>query len=154
MKKTFESIIEQFKIVIFVYIIICFGQAVALRTPVKDLLIGSVLSFSLVSLAIIVKNLVKKPNLPGFAWATLISFLLTLPISPVGGIIVANVGKLNFMSAVTPLLAFAGISVGNQLHILKTLSWKLVLISFIVMTSTYFGSALIAQLVLKFSQMI
>ncbi len=59
-----------------------------------------------------------------------------------GDIIATNVGKINFMSTVTPLLAFAGISVGNQLDILKTLSWKLVVISFIVMTSTYFGSAL------------
>ncbi|CZR83232.1 hypothetical protein CDFC105_43941 [Clostridioides difficile] len=94
----------------------------------------------LVIVAIIIKNFVKKPNLPGFAWATLVAFVLSLPISPVGDIIATNVGKINFMSTVTPLLAFAGISVGNQLDILKTLSWKLVVISFIVMTSTYFLS--------------
>lgn len=58
------------------------------------------------------------------------------------------------MSTVTPLLAFAGISVGNQLDILKTLSWKLVVISFIVMTSTYFGSAFISQTVLKLNGML
>ncbi|MGO0881305.1 hypothetical protein ACTPDI_00880 [Clostridioides difficile] len=154
MKKTLKTIMEQIKIVMFIYIIICFGQAIALKTQVKDLVIGSVFGFILVIIAIIIKNSVKRPNLPGFAWATLVAFVLSLPISPVGDFIASNIGKINFMSTVTPLLAFAGISVGNQLDILKTLSWKLVVISFIVMTSTYFGSAFISQTVLKINGMI
>lgn len=154
MEKNFKEILSQVKIVIFIYIIICLCQIVALKTPVKDLLFASCMSFSIVVLAIIAKNLIKKPNLPGFAWATLISFMLTLPISPVSGFIVSTVEQLNFTVTITPLLAFAGISVGNQISILKELSWKLVLISFIVMTSTYFGSALISQLVLKSKGMI
>nr|UWI50928.1 hypothetical protein NZ312_04320 [Clostridioides difficile] len=154
MEKTLKTIMEQIKIVMFIYIIICFGQAIALKTQAKDLLIGSIFGFILVIIAIVIKNLVKRPNLPGFAWATLVAFVLSLPISPVGDFIASNIGKINFMSTVTPLLAFAGISVGNQLDILKTLSWKLVVISFIVMTSTYFGSAFISQTVLKINGMI
>lgn len=154
MKNTLKTIMEQIKIVMFIYIIICFGQAIALKTQVKDLVIGSVFGFILVIIAIVIKNFVKRPNLPGFAWATLVAFVLSLPISPVGDFIASNIGKINFMSTVTPLLAFAGISVGNQLDILKTLSWKLVVISFIVMTSTYFGSAFISQTVLKINGMI
>lgn len=154
MKKTLKTIMEQIKIVMFIYIIICFGQAIALKTQAKDLLIGSIFGFILVIIAIVIKNFVKRPNLPGFAWATLVAFALSLPISPVGDFIASNIGKINFMSTVTPLLAFAGISVGNQLDILKTLSWKLVVISFIVMTSTYFGSAFISQTVLKINGMI
>jgi len=83
------------------------------------------------------------PNLPGFAWATLISFVLTLPVSPLSDFIVGTVGKFNFSLVGLPLLAFAGISVGEQLGVLKKLSWKIVLISFLVMASTYWGSALI-----------
>ncbi|MCC0647294.1 hypothetical protein [Clostridioides sp. ZZV15-6598] len=154
MEKTLKTIMEQIKIVMFIYIIICFGQAIALKTQAKDLLIGSIFGFILVIIAIVIKNFVKRPNLPGFAWATLVAFALSLPISPVGDFIASNIGKINFMSTVTPLLAFAGISVGNQLDILKTLSWKLVVISFIVMTSTYFGSAFISQTVLKINGMI
>ena len=43
----------------------------------------------------------------------------------------------------------AGISVGEQLGVLKKLSWKIVLISFLVMASTYWGSALISQVVMS-----
>ncbi len=154
MKKNFKEILSQIKIVIFIYIIICLCQIVALKTPTKDLLFASCMSFFIVIIAITAKNLIKKPNLPGFAWATLISFILTLPISPVSGFIVSIVEQLNFTVTITPLLAFAGISVGNQISILKELSWKLVLISFIVMASTYFGSALISQIVLQSKGMI
>lgn len=154
MREEARNIIDQLKIIVFVYIIVCFGQAITLHTPAKDMLIGSVISFIIVIFAVIIKNFVKKPNLPGFAWATLLAFVLTLPVSPVGGFIVDNVGKLNFMSHVTPLLAFAGISIGDQLNVLKKLGWKLILVSFIVMASTYFGSALISECVLKINGLI
>lgn len=101
MEKTFKTIMEQIKIVLFIYIITCFGQMIALKTQAQDLLIGSISGFLLVIIAIIIKNFVKKPNLPGFAWATLVAFVLSLPISPVGDIIATNVGKINFMSTVT-----------------------------------------------------
>lgn len=154
MKETVSNILEQIKIVIFVYVIICAVQLFSLHTPLQDLVIASAISFLMVTLAIIAKNFVKHPNLPGFAWATLISFFLTLPISPLSDFIVNTVGKFNFGLVGLPLLAFAGISVGEQLGVLKKLSWKIVIISFIVMASTYWGSALISQIIMNLNHTI
>ena len=154
MKETVSNILEQIKIVIFVYLIICAVQMFSLHTPINDLLIASVISFAMVALAIIAKNFIKHPNLPGFAWATLISFFLTLPVSPLSDFIVGTVGKFNFSLVGLPLLAFAGISVGEQLGVLKKLSWKIVIISFLVMASTYWGSALISQLLMTMNHII
>ena len=154
MKETVSNILEQIKIVIFVYLIICTVQMFSLHTPINDLLIASVISFAMVALAIIAKNFIKHPNLPGFAWATLISFFLTLPVSPLSDFIVGTVGKFNFSLVGLPLLAFAGISVGEQLGVLKKLSWKIVIISFLVMASTYWGSALISQLLMTMNHII
>ncbi len=154
MKQTVSNILEQIKIVIFVYAIICTIQMFSLHTPLQELVIASIISFLMVALAIILKNVVKHPNLPGFAWATLISFFLTIPVSPLSGFIVSTVGKFNFGLVGLPLLAFAGISVGEQLGVLKKLSWKIVIVSFIVMTSTYWFSALVSQLIMKANHMI
>lgn len=154
MKETVSNILEQIKIVIFVYGIICAVQLFSLHTPITELLIASAISFLMVALAIVAKNFVKHPNLPGFAWATLISFFLTLPISPLSDFIVGTVGKFNFSLVGLPLLAFAGISVGEQLGVLKKLSWKIVIISFIVMASTYWGSALISQILMHLNHII
>ncbi|QQK08357.1 hypothetical protein [Miniphocaeibacter halophilus] len=151
MKKTIDEILEQLKIIIFIYIVvftlhILFGSK---DFSTIDLIKATLLSFAMVILAVTIKNFVKKPNLPGFAWATLVAFFLTLPVSPVQSFVVNTMKPYIFSLVVLPLLGFAGISVGDQLDVLKKLSWKIVLISFVVMASTYFGSALISNIVLS-----
>lgn len=149
MNHTKEVILEQIKIVVFVYFIIFVSQAISKETDYNKLAIGLFISFLIVIPAIIMKNLTAKFSLPGFAYATFLAALLTLPISPFKDLITGYVGNADFMVTVTPLLAFAGISIGDKLPQLKKLSWKIAIIALIVMCSTYFGSALISQLVLK-----
>ena len=84
----------------------------------------------------------------------MVSFFLTLPISPLQEFIVNSMGSMSFGLVGLPLVAFAGISVGDQLDVFKKLSWKIVLVSFVVMASTYFFSATIANLVLSTKGMI
>ena len=57
--------------------------------------------------------------------------------------------KVNFMAITTPLLAFAGLSVGNKIDELKKMSWKIILISIIVFITIFFACALIAETVLR-----
>ena len=102
----------------------------------------------MVTIAIVLKNVVKKPNLPGFAWSTLVAFFLTLPVSPLSDTIVELMSSYSFGLVGLPLLSFAGIAVGEQLEVFKKLSWKIVIISFVVMASTYFGSAAISNIIL------
>ena len=151
---TLENIIEQIKIVIVVYGIIAVIHLVSVRSNLMELGKATLVSFVLVVLSILLKNLVKKPNLPGFAWSTLVAFALTLPISPVADFIVNTLQAYSFGLVGIPLLAFAGIAVGEQLEVFKKLSWKIVLIAFVVMASTYFGSALISIIVLALNGMI
>lgn len=145
---------EQVGIVICIYAIVFICQIIAKGTNPIDILKGMMVSLLIVIPAIIIKNVVTKPNLPGFAWSTLLAALLTLPISPVQPLISELVGKIDFMVTVIPLLAFAGISIGDKLPQLKKMSWKIALVALVVMSSTYFGSALIAQLVLGYNDII
>ena len=142
-------VVDQLKVILCIYGLILVGQSIATTLPLSEIITGLSISFVIVFFAVILKNGVRRPDLPGFAWATLLSFVLTLPVSPLQGVIVEHIGKLNFMAYVTPLLAFAGISVGDKLHIMRKLSWKLVIVAMLVMASTYFFSALISQTVLS-----
>ncbi|MFR5602415.1 MAG: hypothetical protein ACLTKI_08810, partial [Lachnospiraceae bacterium] len=49
----------------------------------------------------------------------------------------------------TVILAIAGVSIGCKLDDIKKLSWKMVLVAFVVFAGTFFGSALVAQVILK-----
>ena len=150
-KSTLSDILEQIKIVLVIYGIVIIIHMVSIGSKLSDLAKSTVVSFVMVVIAITLKNVVKKPNLPGFAWATLVSFVLTLPISPIADFIVNAMSAYSFGLVG---LAFAGIAVGDQLEVFKKLSWKIVIVSFVVMASTYFGSAAISNIILSLKGMI
>ena len=67
---------EQIKIVLVNYGIVIIIHMVSIGSKLPDLAKSTVVSFVMVVIAITLKNVVKKPNLPGFAWATLVSFVV------------------------------------------------------------------------------
>src|SRR5699024_12305508 len=94
MKDTFSDIMNQIKTVIFIYLMIIILHILSSESNLGNVLIATMVSFLMVVISIVLKNLIKRPNLPGFAWATLVSFFLTLPISPLQGIIVESMEQI------------------------------------------------------------
>ena len=89
-------------------------------------------------------------ELPSFAYAMIIAFLLSLPYSPVQATVLSLTEPVNFLATTTPILAYAGLSVGSQVTQMREVSWKLVIVAVFVFFGTFFGSALVAQAVLSF----
>ncbi|MGO2510435.1 hypothetical protein [Marinomonas polaris] len=86
---------------------------------------------------------------PAVAWVSLISVLLTLPISPVSAPILAELKNLNFLSIVTPVLAYAAMAITKmEVDLFKRSGFKIAAISILVFTGTYVGSALVANALL------
>lgn len=88
-------------------------------------------------------------ELPSFAYAMVIAFLLSLPYSPVQSIVLSLTEPVNFLATTTPILAYAGLSVGSQVTQMRDVSWKLVVVAVFVFFGTFFGSALVAQAVMS-----
>lgn len=85
--------------------------------------------------------------LPSVAWLSLVSVVLTIPASPVSEFILTQVKEINFLSLVSPVLAYAGIAISKQeVSTFKTAGAKVVIIALLVFTGTYLGSAIIANL--------
>ena len=141
------KLLDQLKLMLFVGLFILIGQFVSSGASPIAALPGMLIIIVIAMLALMLKDLVPL-RFPAFAWATLIAFILTLPMMPTSSVLLSYINKVGFLATTTPILAFAGISVGNKIGILKKISWKLVIVSLIVFASTFFGSALIAQLLL------
>ena len=88
-------------------------------------------------------------KIPAFAWASLLALLLTTPWSPVADVFLTMTKQISAGQIGTVILAVAGISIGTRLNDIKKLSWKILIVAFIVFCGTFFGSALIAQAILK-----
>ncbi|MEG0765519.1 MAG: hypothetical protein RR403_05670 [Pseudoflavonifractor sp.] len=93
-------------------------------------------------------------KLPTVAYCSLVGLLLACPLSPISGWLIAAAAKINFTAPLTMVGAFAGISISNQLKVFAKQGWKMVLITIFVMTGTFFGSLMIAQVVLTATHVI
>lgn len=144
----FAKTLDQLKLMLIVGLFILIGQLVSSGASPIEALPGMILIVIIAMAALLMKDLVPL-KFPAFAWATLIAFILTLPMMPTSAVLLEYTNKVGFLATTTPILAFAGISVGNKIDILKKISWKLVIVSLIVFASTFFGSALVAQILLK-----
>ena len=130
-------------------VIILIGQRISVGTSIVTALPGMVMLILAAMAAMIIKDLFPKSIFPAFGFATIIGLLLSMPHSPTSEVFLTNTNNINFMAITTPLLAFAGISVGNKIEALKEMSWKIVIISLIVFTTIFFACASIAHIVLS-----
>ena len=144
-----KNTLEQLKIMIVVAVMILIGQRIGFGLSAAAAIPGMILVVIVAMLALIIKDLLPNLKFPAFAWATMIGLILSMPFMPTADIFLEYTNKVSFLGTTTPILAFAGISVGNKIPQLKKLSWKILLIAIIVFSSTYFGSAIISQIVLK-----
>ncbi len=145
---------SQLKMMILVGMMILAGQKIGFGLSVIDAVPGVLLIIIIAMLSLIIKDLTPKLQFPAFAWATMIALLLSMPFMPTAKIFLEYTGKVHFLATTTPILAFAGISVGNKIQELKQISWKIVIVAMTVFCGTFFGSAVIAQMVLKFQGII
>ncbi|WP_110710074.1 DUF3100 domain-containing protein [Salinicola sp. CR57] len=87
--------------------------------------------------------------LPAVAWVSLVSIVMTLPFFPGSGWIVEQLAAVNFLAIVTPVLAYAGLALSRrEFSMFRQTGWKLIIISLLVFTGTYIGSAVVAQVLL------
>lgn len=88
-------------------------------------------------------------KIPSVAYIVTIATVLTIPGGPIAEIISTYTAKVNFLALCTPILAYAGIYTGKNIDSLKKTGWKILILGLFVISGTYLGSAIIAQIILK-----
>lgn len=88
-------------------------------------------------------------KLPTVAYCSILGLLCACPASPVADFVISSAGKINFTAPLTMVGAYAGMSISNQLKAFIQQGWRYIIITIIVMTGTFFGSLVVAQVVLQ-----
>lgn len=123
------------------------GNAVGYNLPVLDAVIGYLILMAITLIGMLLKRLIPI-NVPTVFWISIIGVLFTCPWCPYSGVFNQYIKKVDFLSLCTPILAYAGISVGKDMAMFKKMSWRIVVVSLLVFTGTFIFSAIIAQTVL------
>ena len=150
MSAKLENMLNQLKVLILCGLAVLATQAVNLKGELDILpaTLGMLIIIAVSIAALKIKEALPL-QIPAFAWASLLSLLLTTPRSPVQGLILDLTKQISAGQIGTVILAIAGVSIGCKLDDIKKLSWKIILTAFVVFIGTFFGSALVAELILK-----
>ena len=118
-----------------------------------DSLPGILILLAISLVAVVISKLVPL-KLPIIAYCSILGLLVACPISPMREGVIEAVNKINFTAPLTMVGAFAGISITDQIKSFLKQGWKMILIGILVMTGTFLGSALIAQIILSLTHAI
>ena len=118
-----------------------------------DSLPGILILLAISLVAVVISKLVPL-KLPIIAHCSILGLLEACPISPMREGVIEAVNKINFTAPLTMVGAFAGISISDQIKSFLKQGWKMILIGILVMTGTFLGSALIAQIILSLTHAI
>ena len=118
-----------------------------------DSLPGILILLGISLVAVMISKIVPL-KLPIVAYCSILGLLVACPVSPVREGVIEAVNKINFTAPLTMVGAFAGISISVQIKSFLKQGWKMIIVGVLVMTGTFLGSALIAQLVLSLTNAI
>lgn len=93
-------------------------------------------------------------NFPSIAYISIIGVIVSMPWMPGADKIVEWTGEVELLALATPILAYAGIAIGRSWTDFMKLGWKTLIVGSLVMLGTFLGSAVIAEIILRFQGII
>lgn len=112
--------------------------------------IPGILALIGISLAgLIIHRLMPFKGLPSIAYIGIIGFIITIPGVPGAEQIVAWTSEVSLLAITTPILAYAGISIGRSWADFTKLGWKTIVVGIFVLLGTYLGSAIVSEIILR-----
>ncbi len=90
-------------------------------------------------------------KLPSMMYVSLLGLILASPISPISSFIISSTSNVAFLAPATTLGAFAGLAMSNDVKTFAKSGWKIIIVTFFVIISTFFFSAVVADIVLRIS---
>ena len=124
------------------------GNTLGYKFPLAEAAVGYVILMAITLLGIFFSRVIPI-KLPMVFWISIIALLSTSSISPLAKIIVAYTSKVDFLALCTPILAYAGLSVGKDLPMFKQMSWRIVVVALAVYTGTFVFATFIAEVMLR-----
>ena len=120
-------------------------------TPIEALP-GMVMLLAITIIGVAISDVLDKAlpkNLPAIAYISLVAIIVTIPGFPGAEFAFASMNKIGLLPLCTPILAYAGISLGKDFGTFKSQGLPIVCVALLTFVGTYVGSAVIAEVVLR-----
>ena len=128
-------------------IITAIGNYVGYKHPIQDSLIGMGI-LSLITLLGVWMERKLPLNISSIIYISVMGIALAFPTMPTSEFVTYYGSKVEVMAIVTVFLAYVGIGMGKSWNEFKALGWRAIIITILVIASTYLGSAIVAHIIL------
>lgn len=128
-------------------IIVVVGNYIGYNHPIVDSLIGMAI-LSIITLVGVWMERYLPLNISSIIYISIIGIVLAFPGMPTSEALLYYVSQVELISIVTVFLAYVGIGMGKSWDEFKALGPKAVIITILVIASTYLGSAIVANIIL------
>lgn len=148
------KILETLFLLILVAIIMAAGNSVGYHI---DFMLSLQAMAILVAISIVGFFISKIPvlnKLPVILWVSVAAAVASSPIFPFNEQVVSITNEVSLLAVCTPVLAYAGLAIGKDLALFKSISWRIIPVSLAVFSGTFIFAAIIAQLTLQWEGVI
>jgi hypothetical protein len=126
-------------------IVALFGNWIATKVPPGVALPGLLIMIGVALVGMLIHRLTPALRIPLVCWVSIVGILATAPFSPTAAFISPLAAKLGLLPLMTPVLAYAGLSLAKDLPILRQLGWRIIVVSLVANAGTFIFGTLIAE---------
>ncbi|WP_405276897.1 hypothetical protein [Methanobrevibacter sp.] len=128
-------------------VITVIGNYIGYKHPISDSLVGMAILSGITLIGVWMEREVPL-NISSIIYISVIGIVLAFPGMPTSNFVLHYVSQVELLSIVTVFLAYVGIGMGKSWNEFKALGWRAVVVTVIVIASTYLGSAFVAHIIL------
>ena len=120
----------------------------------SDSLLGVAILAGIATIGAVISSLPYANKFPMVFWVSLVGVLISLPGMPGQPWVIEKTSHITFLATTTPVLAYAGLSLGKDLGAFRRLSWRIIPVALAVTAGTFVCATALAQIVLHLEGLI
>lgn len=128
-------------------VIVVIGNYIGYKHPMADSLVGMAI-LSIITLVGVWMERELPLNISSIIYISVIGIVLAFPAMPTSDAIIYYVSQVELLSIVTVFLAYVGIGMGKSWGEFKAMGPRAIIVTILVIASTYLGSAVVAHVIL------
>ena len=138
-------------VVFFVFsVIVAIGNVLGNHATFVDSLIGMLVIVGIAFIGMCIGEIIPA-KIPSIIIICLVGMILAIPGVPTADFVAHYASQVDLTTICAAFLAYVGIALGKDWEEFKKIGWRGILITLIVITGTYLGSAIIANVILFLS---
>lgn len=133
-----------------VLIISAAGLVVA-AIAARSLSVNTVITYAMLTILVLAglgAARITRGKVPAIIVVMTAGALLTSPVSPIASWVTGAAASVDFLALITVMLTIAGLSLGKDLPMLRSIGWKIIPVGIVSITASFLLSAVVAEFAL------